>query len=159
LAKRLRAAGERLRTRHKDPQAPRKAPGAAVKRPAAEPGLPGPPRDGIAPTAREAAPAQTGEDVRTDQVFKPAPGGPVPGAPARIGPYRVMKKIGAGGFGLVLEATRDDTFQKRVAIKLLQRGAVSEETLKRFERERQVMAAMNHPNIARLLEGGKTDDG
>jgi len=95
-------------------------------------------------------------DIPTDQVFKRAT---VAGVPERIGSFRVLRKIASGGFGIVLEATRDDSFQRRVAIKLLQRGAVSEETLKRFERERQVMAAMNHPNIARLLEGGKTDDG
>ncbi|MGQ0629210.1 MAG: protein kinase domain-containing protein, partial [Phycisphaerales bacterium] len=124
----------------------------------------GRPRDPVAhapppPAASPAAPPAAGgsvPDVPTDWVFKAAP---VAGVPERIGPYRILKKIGSGGFGLVLEATREDSFQKRVAIKLLQRGAASEETLKRFERERQVMAAMNHPNIARLLEGGKTDDG
>ncbi len=80
--------------------------------------------------------------------------------PERIGPYRVLREIGRGGMGLVYLATRDDDrFHRRVAIKLIRKGMDSDDILARFEHERQVLAAMNHPNIARLIDGGQTDDG
>jgi serine/threonine protein kinase len=83
-----------------------------------------------------------------------------PGTPARIGPYRVLHKLGVGGMGLVLMAIRDeDRFKKRVAIKLIKKGMDSEQVLKRFELERQVLSALNHPNIARLLDAGLSEEG
>lgn len=78
----------------------------------------------------------------------------------RIGPYRVIHRIGSGGMGEVYLAARaDDAFNKRVAIKLLQVGFDTQEILKRFRHERQILAALDHPNIARLLDGGTTDEG
>lgn len=77
-----------------------------------------------------------------------------------IGQYRVEREIGRGGMGVVLLAVRaDDQFNKRVAIKLLQRSLGSEPLLRRFRNERQILALLEHPNIARLLDGGVTDDG
>lgn len=77
-----------------------------------------------------------------------------------IGQYRVEREIGRGGMGLVLLAVRaDDQFQKQVAIKLLQRGMGSDLLLRRFQNERQILASLEHPNIAHLLDGGITEDG
>ncbi len=80
--------------------------------------------------------------------------------PERIGPYRILREIGRGGMGLVYLATRDDDrFHRRVAIKLIRKGMDTDDILRRFEHERQLLAAMNHPNIARLMDGGQTEDG
>ena len=85
-------------------------------------------------------------------------------APARssqmIGPYRVLRELGKGGMGVVYLAVRDDgAFRKNVAIKLLRGDAVSPEFIERFRNERQVLANFDHPNIARILDGGDTTDG
>src|SRR5688572_16927505 len=79
---------------------------------------------------------------------------------SEIGPYRVLSLIGRGGMGEVLLAERaDGQFEQKVAIKLLKRGMDSERVLKRFLQERRILARLNHPNIARLLDGGMTEDG
>ncbi|HEV8415272.1 MAG TPA: serine/threonine-protein kinase [Bryobacteraceae bacterium] len=71
-----------------------------------------------------------------------------------------MRELGRGGMGVVYLAMRDDgAFRKNVAIKLLLREAVNEEFVLRFKQERQVLAALDHPNIARILDGGDTTDG
>ena len=78
----------------------------------------------------------------------------------RIGSYRVVRELGRGGMGAVYLAVRaDDVFQKRVAIKLVKRGMDTDFILRRFRQERQILASLEHPNIARLLDGGTTDDG
>jgi tetratricopeptide (TPR) repeat protein len=78
----------------------------------------------------------------------------------RIGPYRVVRQIGKGGMGVVYEAARcDDEFSQAVAIKLIARGAESPQLLRRFRAERKVLAGLNHPNIARIFDGGTTGDG
>lgn len=78
----------------------------------------------------------------------------------RIGPYVVEKEIGHGGMGTVYLAFRDDDqFRQRVAIKVVNRGMDSEFGLSRFRRERQMLADLQHPNIARLLDGGATAEG
>jgi serine/threonine protein kinase len=77
-----------------------------------------------------------------------------------IGHYRVLREIGRGGMGMVLLAARDDDqFKKRVAIKVLRRGMDTEDILRRFRNERQIIASLEHPYIARLIDGGMTDDG
>ncbi|MGB8506861.1 MAG: serine/threonine-protein kinase [Pyrinomonadaceae bacterium] len=77
-----------------------------------------------------------------------------------IGRYRVVREIGRGGMGSVLLATRaDEQFEKFVAIKLVRRGMDTEDLLLRFRTERQILASLEHPNIARLLDGGMTEDG
>jgi len=77
----------------------------------------------------------------------------------RIGPYRLIEEIGSGGMGTVFLAERaDDSFHQRVAIKLL-RGIPTRETTERMRRERQILADLSHPHIARLLDGGSTSDG
>jgi eukaryotic-like serine/threonine-protein kinase len=78
----------------------------------------------------------------------------------RIGPYRVIGELGHGGMGLVLLAERDDEqFKRRVAIKLLRGGLDVDFILNRFRNERQILAQFDHPNIARLLDGGVTEEG
>ena len=78
----------------------------------------------------------------------------------RLGAYEIVREIGRGGMGAVYEAVRvDREFQKRVAIKLVKRGMDTDFILRRFRKERQILAALDHQNIARLLDGGTTDDG
>jgi len=78
----------------------------------------------------------------------------------RIGPYRMLTEIGRGGMGAVYLATRDDgQFTQRVAIKLIKRGMDTDAIVARFRQERQILAALEHPHIARLLDGGTTVDG
>lgn len=77
-----------------------------------------------------------------------------------IGPYKIIREIGHGGMGTVFLASRaDDQYRKAVAIKLIRRGMDTDSILSRFRHERQILASLDHPNIARLLEGGTTQDG
>ncbi|HEX8843208.1 MAG TPA: protein kinase [Pyrinomonadaceae bacterium] len=78
----------------------------------------------------------------------------------RVGSYRIVREIGRGGMGAVYMAERADSeFRRRVAIKLIKRGMDTDFILRRFRNERQILASLDHPNIARLLDGGTTDDG
>ena len=82
-------------------------------------------------------------------------------APAggRIGPYRIVGEAGRGGMGVVYLAERDDDqFRKRVALKLLRRGMDDPHLVRRFLEERQILATLDHPQIAKLLDGGVTGD-
>jgi eukaryotic-like serine/threonine-protein kinase len=77
----------------------------------------------------------------------------------RIGPYEVIREIGRGGMGTVFLAVRaDDQYRKQVAIKLVNRGMDTDTILRRFVMERQILANLEHPNIAGLFEGGTTAD-
>ena len=84
---------------------------------------------------------------------------PPDAAPPRIGPYQVQRELGRGGMGVVYLAERDDAFHKQVALKVIKRGLDTDDVLRRFRYERQVLARLEHPHIARLLDGGTTDDG
>jgi serine/threonine protein kinase len=78
----------------------------------------------------------------------------------RVGPYQLQKCLGSGGMGSVWLANRfDHEFDRKVAIKLVRRGMDSQEILRRFRLERQVLAGLDHTNIARLVDGGSTPDG
>lgn len=77
-----------------------------------------------------------------------------------IGNYRLLEELGRGGMGTVYLAVRDDgQYQQRVAVKVVRRGMDTELVLGRFRYERQILAFLSHPNIARLLEGGSTQQG
>jgi len=77
-----------------------------------------------------------------------------------IGPYRVIRAIGQGGMGDVVLAERDDNqFRQQVAIKLVKRGTLSNSVQGRLKAERQILATLDHPNIASLLDGGTTTEG
>jgi eukaryotic-like serine/threonine-protein kinase len=79
---------------------------------------------------------------------------------ARIGQYRIVGKLGAGGMGDIYRAVRaDDQYEKQVAIKLVRQGLDTEFIYARFRRERQILAGFEHENIARLVDGGTTEDG
>jgi serine/threonine protein kinase len=78
--------------------------------------------------------------------------------PQQIGPYRVLGQLGRGRMGWVLRAVRDGSPAPPVALKLLDVRARSREALKRFDRERETMARLQHPNIARLVDGGIAED-
>ena len=75
-----------------------------------------------------------------------------------LGRYRVERQLGEGGMGLVALASRAQDFEKQVALKVI-RGPLTEPSVRRFERERQILANLEHPGIARLLDGGRLDDG
>jgi serine/threonine protein kinase/Tfp pilus assembly protein PilF len=78
----------------------------------------------------------------------------------RVGAWRMLREIGRGGMGIVYLAERaDGQFEQRAALKLLKRGLDTDEIQRRFLRERQILARLQHPHIARLLDGGVTDDG
>jgi len=78
----------------------------------------------------------------------------------RIGPYQVRRVLGQGGMGEVYLCERaDEQYQKQVAIKLVSRGVLSRQIQTRLRTERQILATLDHPNIARLLDGGTTADG
>ena len=77
-----------------------------------------------------------------------------------IGAYQILREIGRGGMGSVYLAQRaDKEFQKKVALKLIKRGFDTDEIVRHFRNERQILANLEHPNIARLLDGGATSDG
>lgn len=81
-------------------------------------------------------------------------------APGQVGPYRLQQLLGSGGMGEVYLAERvDGGFEQRVALKLVRRGSLSRQLNRRFLRERQILARLEHPNIARLLDGGITPAG
>ncbi|HEY0460828.1 MAG TPA: serine/threonine-protein kinase [Pyrinomonadaceae bacterium] len=78
----------------------------------------------------------------------------------QIGAYQILREIGRGGMGAVYLAQRADReFQKKVALKLIKRGFDTDEIVRHFRNERQILANLEHPNIARLLDGGATEDG
>jgi len=77
-----------------------------------------------------------------------------------VGPYRILETIGHGGMGRVFLAERaDGHFDQKVAVKLVDRNRLTRELVERFRSERQILASLEHPNIARLTDGGETDDG
>jgi serine/threonine protein kinase/tetratricopeptide (TPR) repeat protein len=83
-----------------------------------------------------------------------------PGGVRRVGAYTILGELGRGGMGVVYLAAREDgEFTQRVAVKLIRRGLDTEDIIGRFRNERQILASLNHPNIARLLDGGTTEDG
>lgn len=85
-----------------------------------------------------------------------------PGGGSRefVGPYRLVRELGRGGMGVVYLAMRDDgAFRKNVALKVLLKERVNDEFVLRFRQERHLLAALDHPNIARILDGGDTSTG
>jgi serine/threonine-protein kinase len=81
-------------------------------------------------------------------------------AGATIGHWRIVRELGRGGMGAVFLAERaDGAFEKQAALKIVKRGMDTDEILRRFEHERQILARLEHPNIAGLFDGGATDDG
>jgi serine/threonine-protein kinase len=103
-------------------------------------------------------------DARSSSFLAPPPAAsesaPDPDAGRIVGPWRLLRPIGAGGMGRVYLGERaDGAFTKQVAVKLLHAGLDTEDILRRFRHERQVLAALEHPGIARLIDGGAAADG
>jgi tetratricopeptide (TPR) repeat protein len=82
-----------------------------------------------------------------------------PTTPERIGRYRILGPLGEGGMGEVFRAEQSEPIHRVVALKLVRRGLDSREFIRRFEAERQILARLEHPGIARLIDGGLTEDG
>src|SRR6266508_3100006 len=77
----------------------------------------------------------------------------------RIGHYKLLQRLGDGGMGTVWQAEQTEPVRRVVAVKLIKPGMDSKEVLARFEAERQALAMMDHPNIAKVLDGGAAPDG
>ncbi len=131
------------------PDEPTRATGEANQWPSAGPSRDGSGRDGgsnpdASPTA--ASGTREGESSR-DQ----------PGT--QVGPYKLLSILGEGGFGTVWLAERREPMVQRVALKIIKPGMDSKAVVARFEQERQALAVMDHPNVARVFDGGVTDAG
>ena len=87
------------------------------------------------------------------------PGFMPPDHPERIGSYRILQVLGEGGMGIVYEADQVEPVRRRVALKILKPGMDTKQILARFEAERQALAVMEHPNIAKVLDAGATAGG
>ena len=81
------------------------------------------------------------------------------GAGSRIGPYKLLQQIGEGGMGVVYLAEQLEPVQRKVALKVIKPGMDTHQVVARFEAERQALALMDHPNIAKVLDAGATDSG
>ena len=77
----------------------------------------------------------------------------------RIGRYKLLEKIGEGGCGVVYMAEQEEPVRRRVALKVIKLGMDTKSVIARFEAERQALALMDHPNIAKVLDGGATETG
>jgi serine/threonine protein kinase len=91
--------------------------------------------------------------------FLPAPPADAPEAIDRIGPYRLLERIGEGGCGVVYLAEQESPVRRRVALKVIRLGMDTERVIARFEVERQALAMMDHPHIAHVLDAGTTPTG
>jgi len=110
------------------------------------------------PTRDSADPARTAELPGATTIANLSAGqGEGPGA--RIGPYKLLQLIGEGGFGLVFMAEQEKPISRRVALKIIKLGMDTQQVVARFEAERQALALMDHPNIAKVLDAGATDSG
>lgn len=99
-------------------------------------------------------------EIENTNIYDVEHSGPHPLIGKRIGSYLIEEEIGIGGMGVVFIGQRDDkVFDQRVAIKILKQGISSEYLVKRFQNERQTLANLQHPNIAKLFDGGKTSEG
>jgi len=89
-----------------------------------------------------------------------ARGADAPGPGRRLGRYRLLEEVGRGGMGAVFAAVRDDgEFEQKVAVKLIKSNLNNATIARRFRHERQILASLEHPHIARLLDGGMSEDG
>src|SRR5947208_12758082 len=98
-----------------------------------------------------------GEDQRGGTVRVTPPSEEQPGA--RIGHYKLLEKIGEGGCGVVYVAEQEEPVRRRVALKVIKPGMDTRQVVARFEAERQALAMMDHPNIAKVLDAGTTENG
>ena len=105
-----------------------------------------------------AALGKAGGFMSRPAVTPPEPVVPVPdeAVGSRFGPYKLLQKLGEGGIGTVYLAEQEQPFKRRVALKVIKAGRGSPQAVVRFEQERQTLALMDHPNIARVFDAGTT---
>ncbi len=103
------------------------------------------------------SPAAAGGGAFTDKTVDCQPVNESPGTD--IGPYKLLEQIGEGGMGVVYMADQQAPLRRRVALKIIKPGMDTRQVIARFEAERQALALMDHPNIARVLDAGATDSG
>jgi serine/threonine protein kinase len=120
------------------------------------------PAAGLAPADPPVSPQ--GGEGRSESIAFPFAEPPVAGAGEErsgtvIGPYKLLEQIGEGGFGVVFMAEQHQPVRRRVALKILKPGMDSRRVIARFEAERQALALMDHPNIARVFDGGAAPSG
>ena len=119
------------------------------------------------PEMREEIESLLAADARADGFMKTqvnpdqetAPAASYESAGAMIGPYKLLEKIGEGGFGVVYLAEQKKPIRRRVALKIIKLGMDTKQVVARFEAERQALALLDHPNIAKVLDAGATDLG
>ncbi|MDJ0839970.1 MAG: serine/threonine-protein kinase [Acidobacteriota bacterium] len=104
---------------------------------------------------------ETGDVAFMDQpLFRVEPTATCCQPGSRLGPWRIERELGRGGMGSVYLAERaDGAFQQRVAVKVLRRGLDTDDLIRRFQQERQILAQLNHPYVAGVVDGGATEDG
>jgi hypothetical protein len=107
------------------------------------------------PAKLDALPTQHGGTEPTTKLTVPIE----QGLGTVIGRYKLLEKVGEGGFGAVYVAEQREPVKRRVALKIIKLGMDTKQVIARFEAERQALALMDHPNIAKVLEAGATDTG
>jgi WD40 repeat protein/serine/threonine protein kinase len=115
----------------------------------------GQPAVGTVPTSAEVP----GRFISPDELNGADPAGPGAVVGSRIGPYKLLQLLGEGGMGSVYVAEQEEPVRRRVALKIIKAGMDSERIIARFEQERQALAIMDHPNIAKVLDAGTTESG
>ncbi len=103
--------------------------------------------------------SECGSDEVLRQEVEELLGYHAPEPPRRIGPYRLVRRIGEGGMGVVWEAEQEKPVRRRVALKVILAGMDSRQVVTRFESERQALAVMDHPNVAKVFDAGTTEAG
>src|SRR5947209_6939647 len=122
------------------------------------------PADPSAPTGHYEASADRAKQTPAPDAETEAPAAPpasagAPGPGMQIGPYRLIRELGAGGMGAVYLAEQDTPIRRQVALKIIKPGMDSDGIVARFEAERQALTRMEHPNIAQVFDAGTTDNG
>lgn len=113
-------------------------------------------QEGESPTREEYARRFPDERSTVDTAM---PSSPEEDHPDNVGPYKILEVLGEGGMGVVYLAEQKEPVERRVALKLIKLGLDTKEVIARFEAERQALAMMDHPNIARVYDAGATPDG
>src|SRR5262245_39634743 len=102
---------------------------------------------------------QPAAEIDPDRTAGREAGGSAEGPGTVIGPYKLMEQIGEGGMGVVYVAEQHQPVRRKVALKIIKAGMDTRQVVARFEAERQALAMMDHPNIAKVLDGGTTASG
>ncbi|MFQ5790537.1 MAG: tetratricopeptide repeat protein [Acidobacteriota bacterium] len=111
------------------------------------------------PPVEDLAGAGAARPGHTTTVAHPVNGAPESAEEGSIGPYRLLREMGQGGMGVVYEAEQEKPVRRKVALKLIKLGMDTKEVIARFEVERQALALMNHPNIAKVFDAGASERG